>query len=56
MENQVTSGYCCEWLQCMLGLLLKATAIRGYYVFFPQLVWQKRKPQIDGWFLSLLHM
>ena len=56
MENQVTSGYCCEWLQCILGLLLKATAVIGYYVFFPQVVYQKMKAQIDGWFLSLLHM
>ena len=42
--------------KCILDLLLKATAVRGYYVFLPQVVCQKRKPQIDGWFLSILHI
>ena len=56
MENQVTTGYCFEWSQCILGFLLKATAVRGYYVFSLQVVCQKRKPQNDGLILSLLHI
>ena len=56
MEDQVTTGYCCERLQCILDLLLKATVVRAYYVFLPRVVCQKRKPQFDGWFLSLLNI
>ena len=44
MENQDTIGYCFEWLQYILGLLPKGTADRGNYVFFLQVVCQKRKP------------
>ena len=38
MENHVNTGYSCECLQYIIGLLLKATAVRGYYVFLPQVV------------------
>ena len=34
MEKQVTTDYCCEWLLSILGWLLQATAVRGYYVLF----------------------
>ena len=37
-------------------MLLQAAAVRGYYVFFLQVVGQKRKPQIDWLFLKLLHI
>ena len=45
---KVTTGYRCEWLLCILGWLLQDTDIRGYHVFLPPLVFQKRKPKIYG--------
>ena len=33
-------------------IFLHAAAVKGYYVFLLQVVCQKRKPQIDGLFLS----
>ena len=56
MEDQVTTCCCCEWLLCLLGWCLQASAVKGYHIFLLQVVCQKRKPQIDGWFLSLLHI
>ena len=42
---------------CSRGtMLLQATAVRGYHVFWPQVVCKKRKPHIDGSFLSELHI
>ena len=35
---------------------LYATAVKGYHVFLLQVVYQKWKPQIDGWFLNILHI
>ena len=53
---QVFTCYCCEWLLCILGWLLQAIAVKSYHVFLPQVGFQKRKPQIDGSFLNLIHM
>ena len=44
-EYWVLTDECC---------LLEATAVRGYQVFLSQVVCQKQKAQIDGWFLSVL--
>jgi hypothetical protein len=44
------------WVLSAECWLLQATAVRGYNVFLPQVVCQKRKPQIDGWSLSILHI
>ena len=38
------------------SLFLHAAAVKGYYVFLLQVVCQKLKPQIDGLFLSVLHI
>ena len=53
MENQVTTGYCCEWLLCDLGGLLQATAVRGNHIFLSHLVCQKWKLQIYDCLLSV---
>ena len=54
--DQVTTCYCCNWLLYILGWLLQDIAVKGYHVFYTQVVFQKRKPQIDGSFLSLMHI
>ena len=51
---KVTTGYNCEWLLCILGWVLQDTDLRRYHVLLPPLVFQKRKPQIDGLFLNVL--
>ena len=38
------------------GWLKQSTAVKSSYVFLPQVVSQKRKPQIDSWFLRILHI
>ena len=65
MRNQVNTGYCCEWLICILGSVLGVwhgepgyymLLMLAYHVFLTHLVYQKRKPQIDIWILSVLHI
>ena len=51
----MTTEYYCEWLLCNLGELLQGRG-RGYHVFLPQVVCQKRKPQIDNFFRNELHI
>ena len=46
MVKQVTIGYCCQWLLCILGWLLQAT--RGNHVCLQQVCGQKPKSQIDS--------
>ena len=46
----VVSGY------YVFNAFLYATAVKGYHAFLLQVVCQKRKPQIDGLFLSILHI
>ena len=45
-ENQDNIAYFCLWLLFILGRLLQVTTLRGYHAFLPQVVCQKRKPQI----------
>ena len=45
-----------RWVLSAEWWLLQSTDVLGYHVFLLQMVWQKRKQQIDGWFLSMLHI
>ena len=45
------------WVVTMnLGILLQAIGVKGYKVFLLQVICHKRKPQIDGWILSVVHI
>ena len=39
-----------------LRTLLQANGIKGYQLFLLQVICQERKLQIDGWFLSVVHI
>ena len=61
IEYWVLSAEC--WLQsaaCWVlsaeCLLQQSTDVRGKQVFLQQLVCQERKPHINGWFPSLVHL
>ena len=63
IRYQVTTWFICEWLLCNafynLLLLLNVTKNSvdvGYNVFLLKVWCQKRKPQIDGFFLRTLHI
>ena len=62
-RNHVTTWFICEWLLCkafynMLLLLnvTKNSVVIGYHVFLLKVLCQKRKPQIDGFVLRILHI
>ena len=42
------------WVMSAECWFLQAITVRGYTLLLPQVVCQKRKPQMDGWFLSVL--
>ena len=45
------------WVVTMnLWILLQATGVKGYQVFLLQVICHERKPQIDGWILSVVHI
>ena len=56
--NQVTTGYCCEWLLCILGVLhgkpgYYMLLLLVYHVFHTYLLYLKKKLQIGRWILSV---
>ena len=60
---QVTTWYICEWLLCkafynmlLLVNVTRKSVVIGCHVFLLKVLCQKRKPQIDGLFLPILHI
>ena len=62
IRYQVTTWFICEWLLCSFvqhataANVTKNSVVIGYHVFLLKVWCQKRKQQIDGFFLRILHI